>query len=73
MTGYQDDRDRVVTFLERHAAKCIRVPYHENRAVLFRSNLFHRSDVPEFAADYEDHRINIALLFGTRRQNMHID
>jgi hypothetical protein len=40
------------------------VPYRENRAVLFESRLFHRSDAPEFAAGYENHRINLTLLFG---------
>jgi len=40
------------------------VPYRENRAVLFKSRLFHRSDVTQFANDYENHRINITMLFG---------
>ena len=40
------------------------VPYRENRAVLFESRLFHRSDAPEFATGYENHRINLTLLFG---------
>ena len=40
------------------------VPYRQNRAVLFRSRLFHHSDRPEFASGYENHRINLTLLFG---------
>jgi Flp pilus assembly protein TadD len=64
MTGYDSDRDRVVTFLERNRDDCLTVPYRENRAVLFRSRLFHASDVPKFAPGYENHRINVTLLFG---------
>jgi len=40
------------------------VPYRENRAVLFESRLFHRSGVTDFATGYENHRINLTLLFG---------
>jgi hypothetical protein len=40
------------------------VPYRENRAVLFKSRFFHRSDVTQFANGYENHRINITMLFG---------
>ena len=64
MKDYAGDHERIVTFLERHASEGVTVPYRENRAVLFRSRLFHQSDAPEFATNYEDHRINITLLFG---------
>jgi len=64
MSDYGGDRARIVTFLEQYADECVHIPYRENRAVLFRSRLFHHSDAPEFATDYEDHRINITLLFG---------
>jgi hypothetical protein len=40
------------------------VPYRQNRAVLFRSRLFHYSDSPIFAPGYENHRINLTLLYG---------
>jgi Flp pilus assembly protein TadD len=61
---YDDDKARIAEFLERHASESLIVPYRENRAVLFESRLFHRSDAPEFAAGYENHRINLTLLFG---------
>ena len=51
-------------FLQQHASDSLIVPYRENRAVLFESRLFHRSDAPEFATGYENHRINLTLLFG---------
>jgi hypothetical protein len=61
---YDDDQARIVTFLEQNAGDSLFVPYRENRAVLFRSRLFHHSDRPEFAAGYENHRINLTLLYG---------
>jgi tetratricopeptide (TPR) repeat protein len=64
ITGYEQDRARSVAFLEQHRHRLLRVPYRENRAVLFRSRLLHFSDRPEFAEGYENHRINITLLFG---------
>lgn len=65
LTGYDSDRERVVTFLEQNQADCLTVPYRENRAVLFRSRLFHASDAPKFALGYDNHRINVTMLFGT--------
>ena len=61
---YDADRERIVTFLEQKAVDSLVVPYRQNRAVLFRSRLFHHSDRPEFASSYENHRINLTLLYG---------
>ena len=61
---YEADRDRIVIFLEQNAGGSLVVPYRQNRAVLFRSRLFHHSDRPEFASEYENHRINLTLLYG---------
>jgi tetratricopeptide (TPR) repeat protein len=60
---YDGDRKRIVTFLEQNAHDRLIVPYRDNRAVLFRSRLFHHSDRPEFASEYENHRINLTLLY----------
>jgi hypothetical protein len=62
--GYDEDKGPVAAFLEQHASDSLVVPYRENRAVLFESRLFHRSDAPEFAPGDENHRINLTLLFG---------
>jgi tetratricopeptide (TPR) repeat protein len=62
--GYEVDQARIVTFLERNAENRLVVPYRQNRAVLFRSRLFHHSDSPEFASSYANHRINLTLLYG---------
>jgi hypothetical protein len=61
---YDADRARIVIFLEQKADHSLFVPYRQNRAVFFRSRLFHHSDSPEFASGYENHRINLTLLFG---------
>jgi hypothetical protein len=61
---YDADRKRIVIFLEQHATDRLVVPYQQNRAVFFRSRLFHLSDCPEFASGYENHRINLTLLYG---------
>jgi tetratricopeptide (TPR) repeat protein len=61
---YDADQERIVTFLAQKAADCLVVPYRQNRAVLFRARFFHHSDRPEFASSYENHRINLTLLYG---------
>jgi tetratricopeptide (TPR) repeat protein len=61
---YDADRERIVIFLEHNDADRLAVPYRQNRAVFFRSRLFHHSDRPEFASEYENHRINLTLLYG---------
>lgn len=63
---YDADQDRIVTFLEQNARDSLRVPYGQNRAAVFRSRLFHYSDQPAFASGYENHRINLTLLYGGR-------
>jgi hypothetical protein len=64
MQGYDVDIAAIAAFLDRHAGDSLIVPYRENRAVLFESRLFHRSGVTNFATGYENHRINLTLLFG---------
>lgn len=61
---YDADRERIVTFLEQNTENSLVVPYRQNRAVLFRSRLFHHSDRPGFALGYENHRINLTFLYG---------
>ncbi len=61
---YDADQARIVTFLEQKADDSLIVPYRQNRAVLFRSRLFHHSDRPKFSSGYENNRINLTLLYG---------
>ena len=64
ITDYAADQQRIVTFLAQKADDSLIAPYRQNRAVIFRSRLFHHSDRPEFASEYENHRINLTLLYG---------
>ncbi|MBM3488179.1 MAG: tetratricopeptide repeat protein [Alphaproteobacteria bacterium] len=66
IAGYDQDETRIAAFLAAHAGETVVVPYRDNRAALFDSRLFHRSDAPDFAPDYALHRINITLLYGRR-------
>lgn len=61
---YEKDKTRAREFLAEHADAVEIVPYRANRAVLFKSRLLHWSDDPQFAEGYENHRINVTLLFG---------
>ena len=49
--------------LETSAAGFVRVPYKENRIVIFDSKLFHKTDAHQFKDGYENRRINLTLLF----------
>jgi tetratricopeptide (TPR) repeat protein len=64
MHDYEADQDRIVAFLGQYPHERLRVPYRDNRAVLFNSRLFHWSDRPEFTPGYENHRINLTFLYG---------
>lgn len=59
---------RIEAFLED--APEIVIPHRGNRAVMFHSNLFHRSDRFTFADDFASRRINISLLFGRRQHDL---
>ena len=61
---YNGDEPQIRKFLSRSGAKSIRVPYRENRCVIFNSTLFHETDRFEFNDAYEDRRINVTFLYG---------
>jgi tetratricopeptide (TPR) repeat protein len=67
MKDYDADQQRIVAFLEQNGGDTLRVPYRENRAVLFESRLFHSSDHPVFEPNYQNHRINMTFLFGRHK------
>ncbi len=58
---------QVREFLRSSGAKAVTVPYRQNRALIFNSDLFHESDTIRFKDDYESRRINITLLYGRRQ------
>lgn len=53
---------RIMTYLE--GANTTTIPHRENRAVMFYSNMFHRSDQFHFKPGYENSRMNVTMLFG---------
>jgi tetratricopeptide (TPR) repeat protein len=63
---YHADQASIVTFLAQNAGSSLATPYRQNRAVIFRSRLFHYSDSPQFTPGYENQRINLTLLYGSR-------
>jgi tetratricopeptide (TPR) repeat protein len=68
MRDYDADHERIVAFLEQNGENTLKVSCRQNRAVLFESRLFHASDHPIFAPSYENHRINMTLLFGRHKR-----
>lgn len=57
-------KQRIEDFLA--SAATLTIPYRENRAVLFHSNLFHTSDKIHFKSGFENRRTNVSMLFGNR-------
>jgi hypothetical protein len=65
---FNADESAAYDFLANSGAKPIKIPYRANRAVIFDSNLFHKTDEIRFADGYENRRINITMLYGRRRR-----
>ncbi len=63
---YNTDDKKINEELKKSKGGTNVVPYKYNRAVLFNSNLFHETDKYQFKDGYENRRINVTMLFGTR-------
>ena len=66
---YKDDpgiQAKIAEYLADAEAKT--VPYKCNRAVLFHSTLFHKTDPFDFKDTFCDRRMNITMLFGRRAE-----
>ena len=59
-------KPKIMEFLRSSGASPITVPYRENRALIFNSDLFHESDHCVFRDDYQSRRINVTFLYGHR-------
>lgn len=66
ITDYESDITAIRGYLGTGDHEKTVIPYGENRAVLFDSRLFHESDRVDFAPGYENHRINVTMLFGRK-------
>lgn len=61
---YNQDSQKIRIFLDANRAMGTKIPYKENRCVIFDSTLFHATDTFRFAPGYENRRVNVTLLFG---------
>ena len=66
---FNNNEAKIRAELEKSKGNTKIIPYNENRAVVFNSNLFHETDNYEFKEGYENRRINITMLFGKRSNN----
>jgi hypothetical protein len=64
MRRYNGDEDALLLLLEQEQAPVTIVPHRTNRAVIFDSALYHRTDHCDFREGYLNKRINVSLLFG---------
>ena len=64
----EKNEGKIREFLERHHADALTVPHRQNRAIIFNSNLFHETDKLSFKDTYENRRINVTLLYGSRQK-----
>jgi hypothetical protein len=68
---YNGRSDIIKSFLKEQDAKAIYIPYRQNRAMIFNSDLFHNTAEVSFRPEYENQRINITLLYGDRENDQH--
>jgi hypothetical protein len=68
---YNRRADLIKQYLRRHKARPVRIPYRQNRAVIFNSDLFHGTETLRFKSGYEHQRINVTMLFGHRENDAH--
>lgn len=63
---FNNDQAAMRQYLAENEAEAVRIPYRQNRALIFNSDLFHETDQIAFRPGYENRRINITLLYGDR-------
>lgn len=63
---YNRDIEAIRRYLALQRPTAIHIPYRCNRAIIFNSDLFHETDAVDFDDAYENHRINITMLYGDR-------
>ena len=68
---YNGRGDIIKSFLAENRARSLYIPYRQNRCVLFNSDLFHGTHEVRFKPGFENHRINVTLLYGYREQDQH--
>jgi hypothetical protein len=61
---YNGHERELSALLERSGAKAHHIAHRANRAVIFASRLFHKTDDCRFREGYLNKRINVSFLFG---------
>ena len=69
--AYNANPGLIRSHLRQVQAKSLRIPYRENRAIIFNSDLFHETDAVNFKPGFENRRINITMLYGNRENDIH--
>lgn len=64
---FNTDQRAMDEFIVSSGAKTHTIPYRCNRAVIFNSDLLHRTDDIHFRPGYENRRINVTFLYGVRK------
>jgi len=64
----EKNEGKIREFLDRNHAEAMTIPHRQNRAVIFNSNLFHETDTLSFKDNYENRRINVTFLYGSRQK-----
>jgi tetratricopeptide (TPR) repeat protein len=65
-TTFNTDQRAMDDFIRASGAKAHTVPHRCNRAVIFNSDLIHRTDDIRFRPGYANRRINVTFLYGVR-------
>jgi hypothetical protein len=69
---YNRRRDDVIRpYLASRGARAVTIPYRQNRAVIFNSDLFHATAGLRFRPGYENRRVNVTMLYGDREDDVH--
>jgi tetratricopeptide (TPR) repeat protein len=68
---YNGRPEVIKAFLQQQNARAITIPYRQNRAIIFNSDLFHASAGLRFRPGYENRRVNITMLYGDRESDVH--
>ncbi|MBI1776273.1 MAG: tetratricopeptide repeat protein [Proteobacteria bacterium] len=63
---FNSDQQAIRRFLAEAGARSVIIPYRRNRAAIFDSDLFHRTDDFSFEPGYANRRINVTILYGER-------
>ena len=68
---YNENQTAIRQYLLEQGARGITVPYRQNRAIIFNSDLFHATAQVRFRPEYENRRVNITMLYGDREHDTH--